>query len=294
MAWVAGAAALVLAAAWLGPGGGPRVAGRRLAFWLGELGAAPVVEGHPALREVEEQDRAIRAGAAFQAVAAAGPAAVPFLWERLREPDPRWQGWVERLPGMPRRFTTGWQRRIQAGLGFYALGAAGRPAWPGLAACLTNGTHPVEATWALLGGGTNAIPALVAGLACTHDGVVVSASAWGLGWLGPAAREAAPALAAVLAAPAPSAGDEALRLRALARIDVSLDHLLPAIRRRLDSNRPPLVYALQEILEELGPRARPLVPDILRVLEASGPRRSDLVAVLRRLDPAATEAAGLK
>lgn len=290
--WGLGVAALVLLAVGLGRGRGPRVEGRSLGHWLGELGAAPIVEGHPWLRGVEEQDRTIRQTAAFRAVASAGSAAVPFLWEQIREPDPRWQDWVERIPGIQRKLTPAWRRRLQAGLGFYALGEAGRPAWPGLAACLTNGTHPVEASWALLGAGTNAIPFFIAGLSCTNDVVAVNSSAWGLGWLGPAAGEAAPALAAVVASP--SAGDEALRLLALSRIDTSLEHLLPAIRQRLDSNLPPLVYVIQEVLNELGPRARPLVPDILRVLEASGPRRSDLVAGLRRIDPSAAEAAGLK
>lgn len=290
--WGLGLLALVVAAAWLGVGRGPVVEGRSLEHWLRELGAAPIIEGQPWLRDVDEQDRALRQSAAFRAVASAGARAVPYLLERINEPDPRWQAWVERIPGMERKITPGWRRRLQAGLGFYALGEAGRPAWPALAAGLTNGIHPVEASWALLGAGTNAIPFLVAGLAVTNDVLVVSSSAWALGWLGASARAAAPALAAVVATP--SAGDEALRLRALARIDASLEHLFPEIRRRLDSNLPPLVYAVQEALDELGPRARPLVPDILRAMEAAGPRRSDLVAVLRRIDPAAAEAAGLK
>jgi hypothetical protein len=117
-----------------------------------------------------------------------------------------------------------------------------------------------------------------AGIALDHRGT----AAWHLGEMGPAARDALPALEALLQG---SLWQSLVAAEAIWKITGEADRVLPKLIAAVDGGpRHGQAIAIR-ILAEIGPAARPAVPTLLKVRSTSMTVRREVNAALRRIDP---------
>ena len=167
--------------------------------------------------------------------------------------------WAQRQHVIDFHFKLAYQRRSAAILGFEALGPLGRPAVPGLVDLLTN--NP-----------------------CAEDQALAATS---LGWIGPDARSAAPALFRATKDTNEWVRNDALC--ALTKILPDPELAIPVLIAGLDD---PLAIARENAANGLGrygPRAKAAVPALVRTLSTN---RSAAYA-LKRIDPDAAAKAGI-
>jgi HEAT repeat protein len=172
--------------------------------------------------------------------------------------------WAQKQRFIPFHFKSADQRRIEAVLGYSALGQL---ATPSLSDTLTNDPFP-----------------------CARR-----AAASALGLIGPKAKLAAPALFR-----ATKDTDDSVRIfacGALGRIQPDPRLTIPVLVAGLNARFPLTRCSAATALGEYGPEARPAVPALLRMLATNGVPGIEYVtavSALKKIDPEAAVKAGVK
>lgn len=137
--------------------------------------------------------------------------------------------------------------------------------------------------------GPKAVPVLTRSLASDASVDVRVAVAAALGALGPAAREALPALIEASTAPEPKV--RAGAALALAKVGREVKETVPALVRALEDAEPAVRFAAAQAVGGLGPTASEAVPGLVRTLRDTNPSiQQEAIRALGNVGPAARAA----
>lgn len=266
---------------------GPTYQGRSLSSWLADYGQYPIGGGlvHDKFSPGRRQTRGSSPTTAIRAM---GTNAIgPLLFEIKRGDDSPWLATIRRLLTKQKwiklRLPDVRSRREQAALAFYELGPAGIPALPELAQLLTNYSTAVYAAHALVGLGTNAIPAYTSALTNSNTWIT-DCGAWGLAQCGPESSGAVPQILAQLQKG--NNADTMLILWALSEIHEPTDVIRTVLLNHLDHSDPGVRNSAAKGLSKLGADAKPARVEIEAALDRESDQnvRDALRKLIKELD----------
>jgi HEAT repeat protein len=245
----------------------PLYQGKRLSVWLEIAYKAKWSRTHWPDNERPEQART----QAMHAIRHIGTNALPVLSERLHAQDTALKQvmmtWAQKQNLVPFHFKSADQRRWAVVGGYEALGPLARAQVPSLMDTLTNDPSPS----------------------------VRQAAANALGYVGPEARVAAPAL--FRATKDTDSRVRTLAFEALGRILPDPQRTIPVLVAGLDDLCLNVEEAAAIGLGEYGPEARAAVPALVAMLATNNAAELDyavLRTALKKIDPAAAAKAGVK
>ena len=245
----------------------PLYQGKRLSVWLEIAYKAKWSRTH--WPDNERPEQALMQ--AMQAIRHIGTNALPVLIDMLHAQDSRLKEvmmtWAQKQKLVHFHFKSADQRRWEAVWGYEALGPLARAQVPSLSDTLT---HDPSAE-------------------------VRRAAACALGYIGPKARLAAPAL--FRATKDMDAGVRTCAVEALGRILPDPQRTIPVLVAGLDDLCLNVEEAAAIGLGEYGPEARAAVPALVAMLATNNAAELDyavLRTALKKIDPAAAAKAGVK
>jgi HEAT repeat protein len=262
--------------------------------WLGLRLREPVYQGKPLsgwLEILHREKLAHLDDRAMQAIRHIGTNALPVLIERLRAHDTPLKQlimkWAQKQAFVHFHFNSADERRPEAIWGYEALGPLASAQVPSLSATLTNDPSPK----------------------------VRIAAAWALGYIGPEARMAAPALFR-------ATQDKDYHVRgpafvALGKVRPNPQLTIPLLVAGLDDPHPTVRFDAAFALGNYGTQAKAAIPTLLRMLatnnaavlehdtnvfalyaisagNAAGFEKDVVGSALKKIDPEAAAKAGVK